>query len=274
VVVPGSLSWWQRPRRNALGSTSCWREPIQPKQVPSQGCCLPTSPAHGSTVKELHKLQNPLATTHTMEAEGWESIAEELLLKVLEDGLGWARETSCALRLVSRWWKIIHDGGCKAVRASLDVQGPFGPHSSLTDEALAMMCKRLPAITSLDISYCDTVTDEGLAAAVSSLPALTCLNLRSCYKVTDAGLRAVSSLHELTSLNLSYCRTVTDDALLIVSSLPALASLSVSHCYKVTDEGLRAVSKLHALTSLNINCCVKVTDAGVRAVSSRRGTPP
>ena len=65
VVVPGSLSWWQRPRRNALGSTSCWREPIQPKQVPSQGCCLPTSPAHGSTVKELHKLQNPLATTHT-----------------------------------------------------------------------------------------------------------------------------------------------------------------------------------------------------------------
>jgi hypothetical protein len=50
-------------------------------------------PAHGSTVKELHKLQNPHATTHTMEAEGWESIAEELLLKVLEDGLGWARET-------------------------------------------------------------------------------------------------------------------------------------------------------------------------------------
>jgi hypothetical protein len=89
------------------------------------------------------------------------------------------------LRLVSRWWKIIHDGGCKAVRASLDVQGPFGPHSSLTDEALAMMCERLPAITSLDISYCDTVTDEGLAVAVSSLPAL---NLRSCYKVTDAGL--------------------------------------------------------------------------------------
>ena len=65
-------------------------------------------------------------------------------------------------------------------------RGPFGDSwASLTDEALAMMCERLPAITSLDISYCDTVTDEGLAAAVSSLPAL---NLRSCYKVTDAGL--------------------------------------------------------------------------------------
>jgi hypothetical protein len=29
-----------------------------------------------------------------------------------------------------------------------------------------MMCERLPAITSLDISNCGTVTDESLAAAV------------------------------------------------------------------------------------------------------------
>ena len=52
-----------------------------------------------------------------MEVEGWESITEELLLKVLEDGLGWAREASHAVRLVSRRWRNIHDGGCEVARA-------------------------------------------------------------------------------------------------------------------------------------------------------------
>ena len=59
-----------------------------------------------------------------------------------------------------------------------------------------MMCEWLPAITSLDISYCATVTDEGLAAAVSSLPALTCLNINCCVKVTAAGVPAAPSVSD------------------------------------------------------------------------------
>jgi hypothetical protein len=76
---------------------------------------LPTQPmAHTLSSPKCSQPQNPSTRHTTMEVEGWESITEELLLKVLEDGLGWAREASHAVRLVSRRWRNIHDGGCKA----------------------------------------------------------------------------------------------------------------------------------------------------------------
>jgi hypothetical protein len=56
------------------------------------------------------------------------------------------------VRLVSRRWRNIHDGGCKAARASLNVQGLYRRYSSLTDEELVTLRERLPALTSLDLS--------------------------------------------------------------------------------------------------------------------------
>ena len=95
-------------------------ERAHPAQAGPSPCDV--SPHHPPTQPMAHTLstaQNLItskpSTRHTtMEVEGWESITEELLLKVLEDGLGWAREASHAVRLVSRRWRNIHDGGCKA----------------------------------------------------------------------------------------------------------------------------------------------------------------
>jgi hypothetical protein len=188
-----------------------------------------------------------------MEVEGWESITEELLLKVLEDGLGWAREASCAVRLVSRRWRNVHDGGCKAAGASLSSHYDT-LYASLTDEELVMVCERLPALTSLNLSCCYQVTDEGLAAAVSRLPRLTSLNLSFCYWLTDDAVRAVSSLPALTSLDLRCCITVTDEGLLAVSSLPALVHLNLHCCYsaRVTAAGVQALRNTTAAPNLHI----------------------
>ena len=49
----------------------------------------------------------------------------------------------------------------------------------------------LPALTELNLAYCDMVTNEGIVRAVSSLPKLTFLALCFCRNVTDDGLLAV-----------------------------------------------------------------------------------
>jgi hypothetical protein len=48
----------------------------------------------------------------------------------------------------------------------------------------------MPALTSLNISYCGKVTDETLRA-VSNLPAIASLNLIFCRNVTAAGVQAL-----------------------------------------------------------------------------------
>ena len=88
----------------------------------------------------------------------------ELLLKVLRDGLGWEREASRAVRLVSHSWKEVHDTNCVTVRIPWDV----------TDERLQLVCTRFPALSSLDLSghsgwdseTPSNVTSKGLSAVI------------------------------------------------------------------------------------------------------------
>jgi hypothetical protein len=207
----------------------------------------------------------------TME-EGWGNLPEELLTKVLEDGLGWAREVSRAVRLVSRRWQVIHDGNCTTARASVDDNG----WAALTDAALMQVSDKLPRLRCLDLTKCREVTDEGLAAALNSHPTLTSLTLSLCYGVTDECMRRVSSsLPMLTSLDLSECRGLSDAGVLQVRELPALTAVNLSGC-SVTDKGVRAVCELPALTSLDLAWCSNVTDIGMRAALQsleRRGGP-
>jgi hypothetical protein len=69
---------------------------------------------------------------------------------------------------------------------------------------------RLPALTFLDLEYCDGVTDKEVLA-LSNLPGLTFLDLCYCNNVTSEGLRALSGLTALTDLNLGP--NVTDEVL-------------------------------------------------------------
>jgi hypothetical protein len=177
--------------------------------------------------------------------EGWGRLPSELLLKVLRDGLGWQRASSCAVRLVSWHWRHTHDSSCPTVQA----------RGRVTDEHLQLLCGNFPSLATLSLDgYSAEVTDEGMKA-VSQLAALTSLNL-PCYhakgKVTSEGLRAISSLPALTRLNLSG-RAVTNKGLMAVSNIRTLTTLNLRGCSKVTDKGLRPVAaNLTALKVLNL----------------------
>jgi hypothetical protein len=230
--------------------------------------------------------------SHSGEAvmAGRAGLPEELVSKVLEmmqpagqDG-GWGfTQSSATVRLVSSQWRAMHDALVtrlvlrpettdeavgmlvKRFPAVVSIERKFGDWDVLTNAGLRALSNP-PALTFLDISFCNKVTNEGLRA-VSSLPKLTSLNICGWGRVTDEGLRAVSSLPALTFLDISSCEEVTDVGARAVSNLPALTSLNLRDCSKVTNEGVLAVSNLHALTSLNLGGCYKVTDDGVRAVS-------
>ena len=64
-----------------------------------------------------------------------------------------------------------------------------------TDEAMGMLVRRFPALASLEVkreNRVSVLTDEALRA-VSSLPALTSIDLSYCHKVTAAGVQALAA---------------------------------------------------------------------------------
>jgi hypothetical protein len=233
-----------------------------------------------------------------------DELVEKVLAKVLEllqaagqaGGVGFF-PSSATVRLVCSGWKAVHDAvvtrlvlrrettdevmGMLVLRfpavVSLEYKWITGG-TALTDAGLRVVTS-LPALTSLDLTWCSKLTGEGLRV-VSSLPALTSLNLRGCFnycrsEVADEGVRAVSNIPALTSLNLSFSREMSDEALRSLSNLPALKSLDLSWCEKVTDVGVRTLSNLPALKSLDLRGCFcrNVTAAGVQALRSTTVAP-
>jgi internalin A len=141
----------------------------------------------------------------------------------------------------------------------------------VTDEGVRWLVN-LPALTALDLSG-QTVTDQGVetlagcSAECGGCPALTSLELDWCEKVTNTGMWALRNLTTLTSLNVSFSK-IDDVGMLSLSTLPALTDLNISYT-DVTDEGLRALANLPALTSLNIGECELITDEGLAALPAR-----
>jgi hypothetical protein len=108
-------------------------------------------------------------------------------------------------------------------------------------------------ITTLDLRRCN-VTNVGVRA-LSCLPALTSLNLSWCRAVTDVGLRAVRSCTALTFLDLRRCN-VTNVGVRALSCLPALTSLDLRACGKVTAAGVQALRNTTAAPNLHIETYV------------------
>jgi hypothetical protein len=164
---------------------------------------------------------------------------------------------SAAVRLTCSRWRRIHD----AVRKTLRLRG-----EGAMDEAVVVMCGKMPALTKLDLFGATCLTHEGLRA-VGELEGLTWLNLGCCFLVRDRGVQALVELNALTWLNLGDCSLVTDEGLRAVAELKALTWLDLDGCSLVTDEGLRAVAELPNLTDLFLTA-TSVTDAGLRHLSS------
>jgi hypothetical protein len=189
----------------------------------------------------------------TAEQGEWAELPEELMLMVL-DRLDWARRDSAAVRLTCPQWKSIHDSSCKTLRLTAD---------GGTDEAVAALCKRMPAVTKLDLQWVSSLTDVGLRA-VAGLTALAQLNLAGCESITDEGLLDVAGVTSITHLTLIGCSKVTDQGLWTVAGMRSLIHLDLSWCSNnITDEGLRAVAGLTALTTLRLAECSSVTDDGL-----------
>jgi hypothetical protein len=127
-----------------------------------------------------------------------------------------------------------------------------------TDEAVGMLVRRFPAVTSVQFQNnfgcgCE-VTDVGVLA-VCSLPALTFLDLSLCLHITDVAVTAVSGMTALTSLNLYHCYNITKEGLLTLSSLPALTHLTLGGSPHVTAAGVQALRRTTTSPSLSLRWC-------------------
>jgi len=196
-----------------------------------------------------------------LEAEaggGWAALLEDLLPTILEamqaagqeegepqeEGLGFSKATA-VVREVCAGWQAVHD--------ALVTRLVF--KRRMNDEAVGMLVRRFPAVTSVEFEWVvypsHEVTDAGVKEMCSLLPALTTLNLVDCREVTNEGVRAVSTVPALTYLSLAMCDKITNEGVLALSSLPALTHLDLRHC-NVTAAGVQALRSTTAAPSLQI----------------------
>jgi len=238
--------------------------------------------------------------------EGWAALPPELLEKVFEvlqevavwrtsepkeGGLAFSQAVA-VVREVCAGWQAVHDTSVKRLMfkrrmtdeavdmlvrrfpavTSVELMGKDRTFQKVTDQAVLTVCSQLPALTSLDLCRCENVTDVGVRAA-SGMPLLVSLDLGGCDKITDEAAQAASSMPALTALNLSHCHAITDVGVRAVSGMPLLVSLNLSFCNKITDVGVRALSSLPALTHLDLRLCDEVTAAGVQALRSTTASP-
>jgi hypothetical protein len=68
--------------------------------------------------------------------------------------------------------------------------------------------------------------------AVSNLPALTTLNLSWCHEATDEALRVMSNCSALMSLGLAACRALMDVGVRALNSLPAITTPTSPTTYR------------------------------------------
>lgn len=87
---------------------------------------------------------------------------------------------------------------------------------------------------------------------VASLPALTSLNLSFCQAVTERGLAHLSNT-KLQVLDLSNCYSVDDDGVEHIARIPTLSTLSLSDC-GITDKFCMHLAN-SSLTVLELNNC-------------------
>jgi len=150
------------------------------------------------------------------DASDWAELPEELLLKVLDDGLQRSRRESAAVRLTCPRWKRIHDEGWKTLQL----------HQSATDGAVSTLCAQLPALTKVDLRWASSLTDDTLRA-VAALTALSQLKLTGCSELTDDGLWEIAGLTTLTHLDLTRLNLLTDSGVQAVAALTSLTSLKL-----------------------------------------------
>ena len=245
-------------------------------------------------IKRLQEVEERTAKwTRAVAAHGrppdWATLLKDLLPTVMEvwqaagqeawgepkTGRGFSKAVA-VVREVCAGWQAVHDTSVKRLMFK----------RRMTDEAVDILVRRFPAVTSVQLMGKDRtfhmVTDQAVLTVCSQLPALKTLELSCCLQFTSVGLLAVSKMSALTSLELTFsmigpgASPPTEEAMTAVSRMPALTHLNLTRVlwqatsleYEPVQRMMRAVSKMRSLTSLDLRDCGLVKSEGLLAVSS------
>ncbi len=159
---------------------------------------------------------------------------------------------------LSRSW--ISDVDLERVRGLESLQTLRLGQTHVSDHALVTVAS-LPALTSLDLFFCEHITDAG-ASNLRSAAGLEHLSVRGT-KISDSGLKFLSELHGLRSLDVGITE-ISDSSVELLEALPRLESLAIggNRIGEVGIAGLRALKRLRELDLSG----AQVTDSGVWAV--------
>ena len=279
---------------------------MPPKRATAVRPAPSTQPRRSTRLATLVSTEQPVAAA-AKQTNGWAELPPELLVKALEllhaalwiepppnrfgnpsphqGGLAFSKAVA-VVREVCAGWQAVHDAAVKRlVFSRTSTHGGERP-GSVTDKAVAMLVRRFPALTSVQLMGEDStfheVTDKAVLTVCSQLPALKTLELSCCMHFTSVGLLAVSKMSALTSLELTFsmigpgASPPTEEAMTAVSRMPALTHLNLTRVlwqatsleYEPVQRMMRAVSKMRSLTSLDLRDCGLVKREGLLAVSS------
>ncbi len=140
----------------------------------------------------------------------------------------------------------------------------------LTDIGVVNIANHLKKLTVLNLSRLPSISDGGIFSLVlTGMPALTSLNISYCRNITDAGIGCISGhMPGLTSLNVSKCENITDEGIKKLVRIPGLTSLNLRGCTRITDDGIKSIATMPGLTSLNLQGCVQTTADGIKAIAT------
>ncbi|XP_068608603.1 lysine (K)-specific demethylase 2Bb [Brachionichthys hirsutus] len=107
----------------------------------------------------------------------------------------------------------------------------------ITDASLRLIMRYMPALSKLDLSYCNHVTDQSVniltAAGTTTRDSLTDINLSVCNRVTDQSLTYFKRCGSVCRIDLRYCKQVTQEG-----CERFVAEMSVSVQFRLIDEKL------------------------------------
>lgn len=171
----------------------------------------------------------------------------------------------------------------------------------ISDDGMLAMIKALENITYLDMSGSLGLVDDAMSIICRRMPFLKTLKIRQCVMVTCYGMKELSRLKQLEVLDISECERIRDEGLVeglcpkrwqdwkehmkelhmgSNSNLTELSTLRITECFPnltvldlssssncMTDFIMQLINcHLTKLHHLNLDGCGKLSDAGINGV--------
>lgn len=143
----------------------------------------------------------------------------------------------------------------------LSLQG----HKMLSDECIEVLSAHCKKLTELNLTSCKRLTDNALGW-LRQLPALASLNLSYCWGITNTGLSRLGTIRSLTHVSIVgwKMKHITDPGLHALSSSGNLRSVDVSACPFITSKGVKMLaSQSRRLEWIAFVSCPLISDEAI-----------